>query len=230
MPRIRTIKPDFWTDETITECSLSARLLFIGTWNFADDNGNIEASAKQLKMKIFPDDNIKIASLLGELISHGLLTEYSLNGCKYLHIKGFKKHQVINRPSKTNIPKYDDSLITHGGLTEDSRTEGKGREGKGKEGKEIYGEFVYLTSNEYLKLTAKFGEPDAKARIEKLNNYLGSTGKRYKSHYHTILNWASKDNGAGNETPKKEKLCLCGKKAAMTVDNQPTCRDCIGRA
>ncbi len=137
MPRIRTIKPDFWTDETITECSLSARLLFIGTWNFADDNGNIEHSVKQLKMKIFPSDEIKVGPPLNELLAHGLLIEYSLNGSKYLHIKGFKKHQVINRPSKTSIPEFNESLMTHGVLMDASLTEGKGRELEGK-GKEKY--------------------------------------------------------------------------------------------
>lgn len=29
--------------------------------------------------------------------------------------------------------------------------------------------------------------------IERLNNYIGSTGKKYRSHYHTILNWFTKD-------------------------------------
>lgn len=134
MARIRTIKPEFWTDETLTECSLNARLLFIGTWNFADDKGNLEHSAKQLKMKVFPADDVKVLHLLNELIAHGLLIEYSVSGKKYLHIKGFEKHQVINRPSKSQIPAFDDSLITHGTLTECSLMEGKGMERKGEEG------------------------------------------------------------------------------------------------
>jgi hypothetical protein len=133
MSRIRTIKPDFWTDEKLTECSLSARLLFIGTFNFADDNGNLPASAKKLKMQIFPADNIDCEPLLNELITHGMLIEYSVNGEKYLNIKGFKKHQVINRPSKSSIPTLpltEKSPNTHGVLND-------GREGKGMEGKGI---------------------------------------------------------------------------------------------
>lgn len=135
MARIRTIKPEFWTDDALTECSVSARLLFIGTWNFADDNGNLERSAKQLKMKIFPADDVQIEPLVEELINSNLLVEYRVGGKKYLHIRTFKGHQVISRPSKTSLPPYDDSLRTHGALTEDSVTEGKGREGnrKGKE-------------------------------------------------------------------------------------------------
>lgn len=138
MARIRTIKPDFWTDEKLTECSLSARLLFIGLLNFADDNGNLTRSAKKIKMQIFPADVIDCEPLIIELSTHGVLSEYSVSGEKYLNIKGFKKHQLINRPSKTSIPEPDLSIEikqAHGGLTEDSLTEGKGREGKVKEEK-----------------------------------------------------------------------------------------------
>ncbi len=132
MARIRTIKPDFWTDESLTECSLSARLMFIGMWNFADDSGNIQRSAKQLKMKIFPADAIDCEPLVQELMTHGLLMEYSVSGEKFLNIKGFLKHQLINRPSKSNIPPvqlHEDSMSAHGVLTD-------GREGKGREYKE----------------------------------------------------------------------------------------------
>lgn len=134
MARIRTIKPDFWTDEKLTECSLSARLLFIGLLNFADDNGNLTRSAKKIKMQIFPADVIDCEPLLTELTTHGVLIEYSVNGDKYLHIKGFLKHQLINRPSKSNIPApsfNEDSLNAHGALTDGE--EGKGRERKGKD-------------------------------------------------------------------------------------------------
>lgn len=129
MARIRTIKPDFWTDEKVTECSMSARLLFIGIWNFADDNGNLQRSAKKVKMQVFPADAVECEPLIQELIAHGMLIEYSVSGDLFLHIKGFKKHQVINRPSKSNIPQpslNDDSLSIPGCLTD-------GKEGKGKE-------------------------------------------------------------------------------------------------
>jgi hypothetical protein len=59
--------------------------------------------------------------------------------------------------------------------------------------KDIYGEFVKLTKNEYGKLTDKYSNIVIKSEIEDLNNYIGSTGKKYKSHYHTILSWLRKD-------------------------------------
>jgi uncharacterized phage protein (TIGR02220 family) len=131
MARIRTIKPDFWTDEKIVELSFEARLFFIGSWNFADDYGNLQRSAKKLKMQIFPADAIDCEPLICSLIDHGLLTEYDVNGETFLHIKGFKDHQVINRPSKTALPTPENADLFEP-LTEPSLTEGKGREGKGK--------------------------------------------------------------------------------------------------
>jgi hypothetical protein len=125
MARIRTIKPEFWTDEKLTECSVSARLLFIGLLNFADDNGNLVYSVRRIKMQIFPADSFDVAPLLLELICQGVLVEYEVCAVKYLHIKGFLKHQVINRPSTSAIPLIDGSLRTHGRLIE-------GREGKGR--------------------------------------------------------------------------------------------------
>jgi hypothetical protein len=136
MARIRTIKPELWTDEKLTECSLGARLLFIGMLNFADDNGNLQRSSKKIKMQVFPADNIDCEPLLAELFAHGVLREYSVNNENFIHISGFRKHQVINRPSATNIPHIqltDDSVSPHGVVTEGR--EGKGVEGKGKEEK-----------------------------------------------------------------------------------------------
>lgn len=104
MARIRTVKPEFWTDEKVVECSISARLLFIGLFNFADDKGCLERSPKRIKMQVFPADTIDCEPLIMELIAHGLLTEYSVNGSHYLQIPGFLKHQKINRPSNSNIP------------------------------------------------------------------------------------------------------------------------------
>jgi hypothetical protein len=130
MARIRTIKPDFWTDEKLTECSLSARLLFIGTWNFADDNGNLDRSSKQIKARVFPLDNLDCEPLILELLEKELLVEYEYEDRLYLHIQGFNKHQLINRPSKPQCPLYDDSLRTHGVLITEGRKERKGVEGK----------------------------------------------------------------------------------------------------
>ena len=57
-----------------------------------------------------------------------------------------------------------------------------------------YGEFknVLLTNDEYTHLHDRFNQ-ETMAKIEQLSSYIASTGKRYKSHYATILNWAERD-------------------------------------
>jgi hypothetical protein len=114
MARIRSTKPEMWTDETLADCSIPARLLFVASLNFADDNGNLERSARQLKAKTLPYDSIDCEPLIQELLRTGLFVEYEVADKTYLHIKGFLKHQKIDHPSKTFIiPNYEDSLRTH---------------------------------------------------------------------------------------------------------------------
>lgn len=57
-----------------------------------------------------------------------------------------------------------------------------------------YGEFgnVNLSEEELEKLKERFPY-DWQERIERLSSYMQSRGKRYKSHYATILSWARKD-------------------------------------
>jgi hypothetical protein len=112
MSRIRTIKPEFWTSEQIVECSTTARLLFIGMWNFADDAGNMPASLKTLKMQIFPGDDFNLAEIGGwvsELVNNKLVIVYSVEGKEFWHITGWK-HQKIERPSYKH-PAFDEEKI-----------------------------------------------------------------------------------------------------------------------
>lgn len=151
MSRIRTIKPEFWTSEQVLSCSLNARLLFIGIWNFCDDNGVHTASYLRLKTEVLPADNFSVADIqrfINELIQNGLLGEYRVDDKAYWIVSGWKKHQRIDKPtSRYPLPqlglKIADTLSnTIRGLAESlpaspqqvsetSTTEGNGREWKG---------------------------------------------------------------------------------------------------
>jgi hypothetical protein len=106
MARIRTIKPEFWTNEKVMECSPVARLLFIGMWNYADDAGRMGYSAKTLKAQIFPADDMDfetIRRMVVELSSNGLLHTYVVDGKEYIQITGWH-HQKIDKPRKSDLP------------------------------------------------------------------------------------------------------------------------------
>lgn len=133
MARIRTIKPEFWSDGAIIECSTNARLLFVGMWNFADDFGNLDRSAKQIKAQVFPSDSFECEPLIQELLNQRLIVEYSSNGKLYLHIQSFAKHQKVDRPGAPRCPPFSDSVIDHRTFVEPSTSIRDGREGKGRE-------------------------------------------------------------------------------------------------
>jgi hypothetical protein len=63
-------------------------------------------------------------------------------------------------------------------------------------------EFVSMTQDELDKLVDKYGKDFTDKCIEVLDNYKGSSGKKYKSDYRAILTWVV---GKVNESKQKEK-------------------------
>lgn len=126
MARIRTVKPEFWTSTQIVECSMIARLLFIGMWNFCDDGGIHVADCRRLKMEIFPGDDIAAADvqkLVDELVLAKLLDEYEVEGQKYWQVTGWN-HQKIDKPSfkHPKRPVLDEESAERGRLVADHST------------------------------------------------------------------------------------------------------------
>ena len=128
----------------------------------------------------------------------------------FLDIKSNNKFSIITilkYEDYQNVKKFQDSKKdnqrTTRGQPEDTYNNIKNV--KNDKNKDIYIpqkikflDFVYLTDSEYSTLINKFGEPKTKDLIERLNNYIGSKGKKYKSHYHTILVWYQKEKGGQN--------------------------------
>ena len=104
MARSRMIKIDFWHDEKLASISMQARLLYIGLWNLSDDYGVVKGNPNWIKNNMFPYDDLALIEFtiwLDELINLKRLAPFSANGERYLFIVNFKKHQKVDRPSKT---------------------------------------------------------------------------------------------------------------------------------
>ena len=73
-----------------------------------------------------------------------------------------------------------------------------------KEKKETFGEdsHVKLTRKEHDKLCDDIGKARVSELIEELNDYIGSKGDKYKSHYSAIKSWHRRK---GNEKPTSRK-------------------------
>ena len=135
MARIRTIKPEFWSSEQISECSVSARLLFIGLWNFCDDEGRCKYSPAEHRMRIYPGDECStdaVATWIDELVDNDLVTIYEADNQLILQVNKWSKHQLINRKTASKFPSiFDEGSVRHHGALTTGR-ERKGREGRRK--------------------------------------------------------------------------------------------------
>jgi 5-methylcytosine-specific restriction endonuclease McrA len=106
-PRIRTIKPELWQDEKVGGLSRDARLLFIGLVTMADDEGRLRALPAVILGHCLPYDADalrKVETWLAEVAASGLVTRYVVDGTPYVQINGWTRHQVINRPTNSELP------------------------------------------------------------------------------------------------------------------------------
>lgn len=117
--------------------------MFIGLWNFADDEGRHPYRPKQIKAQIFPSDDLSendILGMLSELSKNGLITTYTVDNEQYLLINGWH-HQRIDKPQPAKYPPplQDDSGNVLGTIPPDRIGEDRigidtiGKESKGGE-------------------------------------------------------------------------------------------------
>jgi hypothetical protein len=101
MARARFVRPEFFSDETIGELPLGARLLFIAAWTMADLNGVLEWRPKQLRAVCFPHDedisSAQVALWMDHLVALGRVTTHQVNAKSYARITHFRKHQSFTR-------------------------------------------------------------------------------------------------------------------------------------
>lgn len=136
MARIRTIKPDFWRDDSLSTVSAEAALLAIGLLNHSDDEGFFQANPKLIEADVFPLRELSSSTpvLLQELVDIGYIRLFiGSDGKSYGHVISFSKHQVISKPTGSKIKGLyefqEDSSSSNGALPV-----GKERKGREEEG------------------------------------------------------------------------------------------------
>lgn len=186
-----------------------AKLLYTWIIPSLDNLGRIEGEPRLIRSMILPLENLtdkQVAVLLEQIHKGGLLFWYNINGERYLQCPTIEKNIFFrvgegrNRVSDYPPPPkkdYEDWVVQtrqdvarHVGVDLDKDMDID--KGVIKD-KTKYLDFVLLTKEELKKLYAELGEKTTKDLIIRLNNYIGSKGKKYKSHYHTILSWVDKD-------------------------------------
>ncbi|MEU9027425.1 hypothetical protein AB0D46_07800 [Streptomyces sp. NPDC048383] len=134
MARIRTIKPEAFSSESLAAVSITAERTFFGLLTQADDHGRFRdqsAVIAGLLWSLRPEHGpIEVEDDLTQLAGNELICRYEgEDGKRYLHIVTFSKHQKVNRPSGVrhpNCPYHDGgrvpltSPLAQGGLREAS--------------------------------------------------------------------------------------------------------------
>ncbi len=103
MSRIRSIHPGIWTDEAFMGLSPHGRLLLMGIWTEAWDDGVFEWKPLTLKARIFPADNIDVADLLMDLVQAGVIARLDSVAKQPGVIRNFQKYQRPKKPNSSGM-------------------------------------------------------------------------------------------------------------------------------
>lgn len=148
MARIRSAKPEFWTDPKMCGMSRDIRFTFKGIWEVsADDRGRFMADPRIIKANVWPlDDDItlnKLRKWLKVLADSGRIVLYRVEGIEYGYLVNWLKHQKIAHPTESRLPDppvrdVHEPFTNHSGIIHEpftlARAEGRGGEGSGGEG------------------------------------------------------------------------------------------------
>jgi hypothetical protein len=120
MPRIRTIKPEFWQDEKMAAAPIIDRLVFLGLIGLADDCGRLLDNAKVLDAWIFSASDDTCSSSLDRLEHSGRIRRgITESSQKVIQIVNWERHQKIDKPNlKGALPK----IKVYNALPSDSPT------------------------------------------------------------------------------------------------------------
>ena len=100
MPRIRSIKPEFYQDEKLSPLPAIDRLVFLGLIGMADDHGRIVDSVRLINGFIFPHTLEDAGPSLETLAKLGVIARgLTASGQSIIQIAKWHEHQVINKPN-----------------------------------------------------------------------------------------------------------------------------------
>ena len=189
----------------------SSRLLYYDLGMYADDDGVVEAFTVMRQTNATEDDlRVLVTKGFVKILNEDLVTlimDWSENN----YIRTDRKKRSIYADLLLSVDTCPSDVRQVSTTCPSNVSIGKDRLGEDRLGEdsiytpsaERYGEFqnVILTDEEHQKLVDRF-PMDYQDRIEALSQYMKQKGKRYKSHYATILAWARKDkrDGASKES------------------------------
>ena len=189
---------DFMTERL--QLSGTELLLYALVYNFSQDGNGCFYGSNDYAAKKVGCTRVNVNDKLSRLVKRGLLSRSygSHNGkptIDYVAIvpevcqDSIQCKESLQQLSIKLTPDCDESLHNNkvDNLNDNQNTVTTSRAKK----VELiqYAEFVSMTADEHQKLVDEFGETDTASLIQILDNYKGSSGKKYKSDYRAIRSW-----------------------------------------
>ena len=107
MPTRRMIDPRLWQSETTAALTRNQRLLFIGIFSNADDQGRLRAHPALIRSIIFPFDDIPLEEIecdLTAIVQGGSILLYDVDGKRCLQVLNWWKYQNPQWAYPSKIP------------------------------------------------------------------------------------------------------------------------------
>lgn len=104
----RMIDCGMWQNSNFAQLPMGARLLQIGLINHADDQGRIKADLMQIKIQIFPCDNIsttEIQQWLELIAANETIILYTVAGKQYAQMLNWWKYQSLQYAQPSKYPR-----------------------------------------------------------------------------------------------------------------------------
>ena len=216
--------------DAFLDMPVTARLLYYDLSMRADDDGFVNSPKKIMRMVGASQDDLSILCMRKFILPfdngvvvikhwriHNYIRKDTYNETPYKEQKAMLEMDENNayRLASTERPLLVDEPSTQVRL-------GKDRLGQDSLGEVIeeavpppspkavrhkYGHYknVLLSDEDYVKLVSEFPH-DYSERIERLSEYIASTGKSYKNHLATIRSWARKDKPKASGNVFKDML------------------------
>ena len=196
----RFIDTGLFDDDWFMDLSKDAKLLWVYFITKCDHAGMLKLNIKLCKVQTDIKDLNEIIKQLGNRLV--TVNEHLYFIPKYIEFQypNFPNSKVRQQASAIDI------LVKHGLFDRENLTliKGLGNTYDNDNVNDIvndneivkkvkYADFVSMLECEYQKLLTQYGDIQTKKIIEKLNNYKGATGKKYKSDYLAILNWVANE-------------------------------------
>lgn len=208
MARKRMFDLEIINQDSFLDLPMESKALYFLLGMEADDEGFV-APRKVLRLYGGTEDSLKVLILKKFIIPFStgviVITDWKRNNyldksrIKETIYQEEKKQVMYNK----NTEKYECLTNVKQMLNQNSIEENSIEENSivynipQKQKKKKYGEFenVLLTDEEYHKLE----KSNLLMYIEQLSSYIASKGKKYKSHYATILSWSRKNKKDQNK-------------------------------